>query len=347
MTAAVKHDPTSVGRQLGVWGAALVFSMALWRHTLLFYNDDFIKSVQAAQGVLTGYPHWRNYQSRLLGPWAVQSLTVLGINFTIAHILVGVAALTATGIVLFHAGRAAGGRQAGWSAMMAFYALFLMTMTRPWLYIWDYFIVLTWAVFLLLVIRRAPWWAFLLLMAVSFFNHEIAALIGVWMAVQALADGWAGRRRPDWRMLGGGILGVLGGAVTVEYLRTVLLKREIGWEIFSDVGKGPSSPLDAYFHVQIFANIKDIAQWFANPDWYFTFLIPVMLIVALAFGVIIAIRHGLRAAGLLVYVVGQITALMALGLLAETRTLLQLAPFLSIGGILAAKADWNAAPPVR
>ena len=92
-------------------------------------------------------------------------------------------------------------------------------LARPWLYIWDYFVVLAGAVFLLLMIRRAPWWSFLLLMGVAFFNHESALFIGVWMVAKALADAWAQRRRPDWAMLGGGVLGSLGGIVLIEYLR--------------------------------------------------------------------------------------------------------------------------------
>jgi hypothetical protein len=40
------------------------------------------------------------------------------------------------------------------------------------------------AVFLLLVIRRAPWWSLLLLMGVAFLNHESALFIGVWMVAR-------------------------------------------------------------------------------------------------------------------------------------------------------------------
>lgn len=119
-------------------------------------------------------------------------------------------------------------------------------MSRPWLYIWDYFILLVGAIFLLLVIRRAPWWAFLLLMSWTFFNHESALFIGVWMVAKALIDACAEGRRPDWGVLGGGVLGSLGGQALIEILRYSLLKREIGWEIFNDVGSGPTNELDAF-----------------------------------------------------------------------------------------------------
>ena len=184
-------------QELTVWVAAFVLSLAQWRHVAYFFGNcspncdmsDVIRAVQAERGVLEGYPHWRYFQSRLLGPLAEKSLNLLfGFNFLVAHMIVAVVVLTLCGVVMFYAGRAIGGRQSGWSALFAFETLFLLMMARPWLYIWDYFLLLLTATFMLLVIRRAPWWAFVLLMSVAFLNHEAALFIGVWMAAQALAD---------------------------------------------------------------------------------------------------------------------------------------------------------------
>jgi hypothetical protein len=308
----------------------------------IFFGNDFLRAVQAAQGVLAGYPHWRYFQSRLLGPCAVKYVSLLfGFNYALAHVIVATAVLTLASIAMFHAGRFVGGRQSGWSSLLAFQILFALTMSRPWLYIWDYFILLQTAVFLLLVIRRAPWWAFLLLMSGAFLNHESAVFIGVWMVAQALADSWAERRHPDWGMLGGGVLGSLGGLLLLEYLRTTLLKREIGWEIFRDVDINQNGPLNSYVHVQISTNLNDILQWITEPDIFLNFLIPLTLIVALALAIILAVRQGVRAVGLATCVVAQIAALLAFGLRAETRNLLQLVPFLCLAGMLAAYPDWG------
>jgi hypothetical protein len=132
-------------------------------------------------------------------------------------------------------GRAVDGRQSGWSALLAFNDLFTLSMCRPWLYIWDYFVLLNAAVFMLLVIRRAHWWSFLLLMGVAFLNHESALFLGVWMVAQALTNAWAERRRPDWGMLGGGVVGSLGGILLIEFLRRLLLKQEIGLKLYPGV----------------------------------------------------------------------------------------------------------------
>jgi hypothetical protein len=338
-----------------VWPAAFALSLGQWRHTAYFFGNcdasalcdmsDVARAVQAELGVLAGYPHWRYFQSRLLGPWAENLLHILfGFNFLVAHMIVAIVVSTLCGAAMFYAGHAIGGRQSGWSALFALQTLFALMMARPWLYIWDYFIVLTGTVFLLLVIRRAPWWAFLLLMSAAFFNHESALFIGVWMVAKALTDAWGERRAVDWRMLGGGVLGSLGGILLIEFLRRSLLNKEIGWEMFADVGKAPSSGFDAYFHVQITANLRDMYHWVTAPGFDLAFLIPLPLVVVLILAFIMVKRHGLKAAALAVYAVTQVAALLAFGMRSETRNLLQLLPFLCLGGMLAAKSDWDALP---
>ena len=289
-----EYARTKTTPDLRMWAAAFVLSLAQWHHVAFFFgNDTLWLNIQAEQGILDGYPHWRVIQSRVLGPWLEKFLSLLfGFKLCAAHIIIAVIVLTLCGVVMFHAGRAIGGRQRGWSALLAFHVLFTLMMALPWLYIWDYFVLLAAAVFMLLMIRRAPWWSFLLLMSVAFFNHESALFIGVWMVAKALADAWAERRRPDWGMLGGGVLGSLGGIVLMEYLRTSLLKRETGWEIFRDVGKPPTDPLEDYyyFHLQLPANLNDIYHWITHPTLNLLFVIPLPLVLALSSG-----RHPGRA----------------------------------------------------
>jgi hypothetical protein len=327
-----------------MWTAAFGLSLAQWYHFAFFFRNDFFKNIAAERGILDGYPYWRFFQSRVLGPGLEKLMGLLfGLNLANAHLIITVIMLTLCGVVMFHAGRAIGGRQAGWSALLCLHVLFSLTMARPWLYIWDYFILMVGAVFLLMVIRRAPWWSFLLLMGAASLNHESALFIGVWMVAKGLADAWVDRRRPDWWMLGGGILGSLGAIALIESLRRLLLKQEIGWKAFNDVGKPPDSRLEGFFHLQLSTNLNEIYQWITHPNVNFLFVKPLPLVVALALAVILVVRHGVKAAPLAIYAVTQVAALLVFGLVEETRTLLQLVPFLCIGGMLAAKPKWDAA----
>jgi hypothetical protein len=336
-------------QELLPWTAAFVLSLAQWRHAAYFFGNcsptcdmsDVVRAVEAEIGVLQGYPHWRFFQSRLLGPWAEKSLNLLfGVDLLVAHMITAVIVLTVCGAIMFYAGRAIGGRQYGWSALFAFQTLFALMMARPWLYIWDYFLVLVAATFMLLVIRRAPWWAFVALMAVAFFNHEAALFIGVWMVAQALADAWVERRLPDWGMLAGGILGNVTGILLIEYFRTTLLKREMGWELFKDAREIPSSWMDAYFHIQLTANLQDIYRWLTKPGFDMAFLILVPLVLTLILAAWLLARHGMKAAGLAAYATAQVTALLLFGLRTETRDLLELLPFLCLAGMMAARPEW-------
>jgi hypothetical protein len=339
-TPQLSSSRTSDLSWLAVWAASFVFSLAQWRHVVLFFGDDFLQNLQAEQGVLDGYPHWRLVQARVLGPWLEECLSVLfGFELRVGHVIIAVAVLTLSGVVMFQAGRAIGGRQEGWSALLAFHVLFSLMMTRPWLYIWDYFVLLVAAVFMLLIIRRAPWWSFLLLMSVAFFNHESALFIGVWMVAKGLAAASASRR-PDWRMVGGGVLGSLGGILLVEYLRRSLLKGEIGWQI---VGmEPPTNPKPYYFFLKLFDTFNGIFQWMRHPGYDLLFILPTLpLVLALALAVILVARHGIKAAPLAIYAVTTVTALLLFAVISETRALLELVPFLCLGGMLAAKPDWD------
>jgi hypothetical protein len=329
-------------RDLPVWIVCLAFSLAQWSHAAFFFGNDLLRSVQAEQGVIDGFPHWRVFQSRVLGPWVEKIVSLpFGSNLLIGHVVVAVVMLTLCGVVMFYAGRDIGGNHAGWSSLLAFQALFALTMARPWLYIWDYFVLLVAAAFLLLVIRRAPWSSFLLLMGIAFFNHESALFIGVWMVAKALTDAWAERRHPDWGMLAGGVLGSLAGILLTEFLRSALLVREIGWEIFTDMGQRPADPLAGYtyFHIQLFNNLSDIYRWIVHPTANLLFVKALPIVVALALAVILVLRRGLKAAPLAVYAITQVAALLFFALTSEARTNLQLVPFLCLGGMLAARHD--------
>src|SRR5262245_35601509 len=170
-----KESRTKTTQDLTMWAASFVLSVAQWRHVVYFFGNNLALNVQAEQGILDGYPHWRIVQSRVLGPWLEKFLSLLfGFKRSLAQMVLAIPFLALCGAVMFHAGCAIGGRQRGWSALLAFHVLFTLMMAPPWLYIYDYFVLLAAAVFMLLMIRRAPWWSFLLLMSLASLNHDSA-----------------------------------------------------------------------------------------------------------------------------------------------------------------------------
>ena len=74
----------------------------------------------------------------------------------------------------------------------------------------------------------------------------------------------------------------------------------------------------------------------------FAALIPLPLLVSVAIAVILVVRHGAYGIPLAAYALAQVVALLAFGMRAEARDLLELMPFLCLGGMLAMKPDWDA-----
>jgi hypothetical protein len=325
-----------VANWLPIWATSIALSIAQLRHIVLFFGADIQLDLQAEQGVLDGYPHWRLVQSRVLGPLLEKGLSLLfGVSLQLSHSIIAVVLLVIIGVVIFHVGQRIRGRQSGWSALLAFHVLFALMMARPWLYIWDYFILLTAALFLLLVVARASWWLFLLLMSIAFFNHDGAVFIGVWMVAKGLIDAWTNRRL-DWGMVGGGVIGSVAGILITEYLRRSLLKGEVGWKI---VGMEP--PLGTqqyYFFVHLHETLNNSLQWIMHPHSNLLFPVPLLAIGwAIAVSVLLVVRRGWKALPLTIYAMSVVTALLLFAVISETRALLELVPFLCVGGMLVAK----------
>ncbi|TWB77234.1 hypothetical protein FBZ87_10348 [Nitrospirillum amazonense] len=326
-----------------VTGTAFILAVAQWRHIVHFFDQYLLQNLQAEVGVLQGYPHWRFFQSRVLAPFLEHLIELTGVNLTSAHAVVAVFGLTGAGLALFYAAQAAAGqgaasqrvdgRQKAWTALLAMHVLFMALMSKPWLYIWDFVLLLTTAVFYLLVLTRAPWWAFLALLGVACFNHESAVFIGGYMMAKAVIDAWVEKRRPDWRWLASGLLGSVAAFAIIEFLRKMLLKEEVGYKIFRDIQKSSSTTFDAYFHIQVGENFGQFYDWITDPSLSLDLLIPVYLATVLGLTAVMVKRHGVRALSLAAFVLVQVLAVLALGLTNETRTLLHLIPFVALAGI--------------
>jgi hypothetical protein len=324
------------------WVIAVLLALGQLRHQILFFNANIGRSVQAAEGVLEGLPHWRVFQSRLLGPELVGLLSSAGgLSFLNAHLVVSTVAMVLSGVLAFRVAGWLGGRAAGWGGLLSLHVLFALLMTAPWLYIWDYFVLLLGLLFLHLVVHRAPWWALLAVMALCFLNHESAQFCAVWMVAQGLADNWrlhrADWRRWRWEMSVSGLLGGLGGLAVTELLRSALLIREVGPEIFNDVAMATIGP---HVHIKLSENIGEIVTWFTVPDYGLSFLIPLLPLTALVAAGVLLHRHGLAALGLFAYVLAQVVALALFTVLPETRVLLQLVPFLVVAPALLSNGRW-------
>jgi hypothetical protein len=326
--------PTSAhgraSRRLARAACAVAIAAAQFRLLVLLLGPRYRLSVEAAEGVLRGEPHWRVYQNRLLGPWLVEILEPAAGSFERAHALVSIALLAVAGYVLLafleRVHRDPARAHAAW---LAGSFLVVCCFGRDWLYVWDLVDLLVFVVWNALVVTGARWPAHAALVAVAIWNRETALFVAAWMAVDPPLRWLAARRdvprpRLDVPRMAAGLALVAGGVALVETLRSTLLVRETGPDLVGAVaGAGPS------VHVMLAQNASALAAAFSSFRFTLSFLVPVALVLFLVLCVRVARRDPTRNAGLALIHASIVASLVVFGILFETRIYLPLVPFVA------------------
>src|SRR5215468_10652410 len=97
--------PRQAKENLFVGLLAAFCAVAQFRLIAMMYQVWYGRAVEAAYGVVIGMPHWRSYQSRVLGPFAIEGLTKVLPDYLSAHVLLSIAALTIAGFLAWRLGR--------------------------------------------------------------------------------------------------------------------------------------------------------------------------------------------------------------------------------------------------
>jgi len=298
--------------------AAIALALAQFRILYMFLGPDYPRSVMAAFGVVHGKPHWRIYQSRILGPYLVDSLTRVFPSAASAYVFVTIAVLAAAGIVAWRVGDRIAGERGSWRCLLAIHAGFAFLLAHPWLYIWDYFDLLVFMLFVLFVVEKRPTWWFVALCLIGMLNHEIAMFIGLWLVVD-------GVMKRAWLRAGSGVACVVAGLVMIELLRRSLLVEELGPKLFIDAPKDVGKS----FYFALGHNLYDAYLIFMHWDYRLLFLI-VMFVIAIPFVAWWVFKRYPEWRSLVIVQVLMLGSLVTFGLLIETRVYIVLVPFLAL-----------------
>jgi len=291
---------------------ALVLACAQFWRIALALGDRYSLCVDAARGIVEGHPHWRIYQSRVLAPYAVDALSIVTRDFTLAHALFSIGLLVACGLVAYRIGARFG---RGWAALFVFHAGFALCAGRPWLYAWDFVDALVFLLFVDFVIAHRPWTHLLALAGLGAVNHEVAMFVAVYVAL----DGARARR---WKQAAAGAATVAAILAAVELLRRALLVEEIGPLLFPDAPRDIGSS----FHFAIPHNLELLQRMFGHIE-YATFAVPVILALFAA----ACVR--LRATPLVVTHLLLLASLVAFGAITEVRIYVVLIPLVVLGAV--------------
>ncbi len=285
-------------------------------HVIAFVlGGSYGRSVTTAHDVLLGRPHWRVYQSRVLSPYLIDTLTPLFGSFLAAHVFVSIVALILAGLVAWRIGQRLADTRGAVASLLVFHASFALLLSRPWLIAWDYLDALVFLIFLDFVLSGRSWRWFVGLFAIAVFNHEIALFIPVWLVCEAVV------RRDRVRGVAG-VVSLASGMVILESLRRLLLVQEMGPTIFLDA----PSHAGGSFHFRLFDNLARLAMVDNQM-----LVVGVFLLGVLAIAGWLAWQDPTRFLGLALMQVALIGSLLTFGVVQETRLYVVLIPLYVLG----------------
>lgn len=316
--------------------AALLGAIAQFRMIVTIIGGAYGDSIAAAQGVVAGTPHWQIYQSRVLGPWAVQILSGPLGSFTSAHILYTIGVYFLAGLAMLVAAYRLFGARAAWAAFLCFHILCVILINRRWHYIWDGGELLSFTLFCYFVLSGKNWRWMTGLFCVSILNRESALFIAAWMICYPLLNAMLDHTRPRLPMMLAGLGCMVGGVAVIQGLRWALLKQEIGPELFAMpqlAGQG--------FHSHWQDNVTYLVDAFLHPGLEFNILIVILWAMPLALTWALARRFGRNYLGLGLAHCLIVLSLPIVGVLPETRVLFDLVPFISLGFVALTHGEQN------
>ncbi len=319
--------------------ASLAAALAQFHMIAAVMGARYGMSIAAAQGVVDGMPHWRIDQSRVLGPWLVEGLSRLTGSFGTAHVLYTILLYFLAGLAILAASYRLFGARAAWICFLSFHLLCMLLINSMWHYVWDSGELLSFVVFCYFVLSGKNWRWMVGLFAISILNRESAFYIALWMILDPLLTAALDRTRPRPAMAIAGLGCLLAGGGTVYLLRELLLKKEVGPEMF-----GMPELAGRNFHPHIAENIRFVTDALLHPTLDFNILMLVILVSPLVMTVLLFRRRGRRYLSLGIPHVLIALSLPIVGVLSETRVMFDLVPFLAIGvaGLCEEDRIWDA-----
>lgn len=151
-----------------------------------FHSENINELVMAAKGVVSGTPHWRAYQGRLLGPYAIYGVFLAtNLTYTQAYTSVVAGLLFAWNALTFGVfTRLTGSLLAGVGCAVVGSVAF-NRLHHYWFYPWDSFDLILFTAFVYFIYARKSLAWYIALFAIELTNREAALFIPVWIVLNS------------------------------------------------------------------------------------------------------------------------------------------------------------------
>lgn len=302
---------TSSRSWLFVLSALCVMVLAQWQFSSWqqTHAENIDQLIDAARGVLSGTPHWRAYQNRILSPALVHAMGWFSYQPMTLFVQYALFALNAALFLLVW--RRTGHHLLGVLAVAACGLLWILEHHR-WSYTWDFTEAACWLALSWMAINRASLKAVLMLIVVSAFNRESALFMCLYPlvcgALLLRQDAAQGRR---W--IKGGVLALVAVLLVTEGLRKLLF----GYSSLSGVGVDASHAVFEN-HINLAINLRLLATMVeqASPILFILAFYGVSMLWFIQVGIS---RRAPQLVGLGVALLLYFASLLVFGLLNELR----------------------------
>ena len=230
------------------------------------FKGQLTSNIEAALGVIQGTPHWKVYQSRLLGPYFFELVNnILGLGHSYAFLLTLFLQsffMFLTVILTYKSISGSWLTSYGIAILSSFFVALLLQ--GKWLYLWDFFDF----IFISLVIwsyyKEKSLLIIFSIITLAIFNRELSLIVLIWLALISgykiifKAENNISRYKKIFFV---SIILLIAGYSVINYLREFLLIKELGPELFVDSGKNLSS---SSFHFKFFNNLERFSNTIFN-----------------------------------------------------------------------------------
>ncbi|MDR6951679.1 hypothetical protein J2X65_001028 [Ancylobacter sp. 3268] len=304
---------------------------ALTFRALYMMHGDWKDLADAAYGVITGRPHWRAFQNRLLGPYLV-----LGINTVVPTYRQSLLIFTALGLLAQNALFYLLLRSIDLSVRSAmlcvcFWSFMFLVLQDYWIYTWDVLdiIIFTIISYIILFVNNKKIMIFLYPLAI--LNREIALLIPIFVILYEAYNVFYYKKNSISINISRNILNIIICTILiVTGLIYVKISRDFLF-VQSSLGGLDSSNKYMGNHINIIYNLKELffINFFSGSEAYVVTLWISMIYASLVFTKSDDIS--MKMAVLLFYMI--VVSILLFGLLNEARVyfpLISLAIFIYI-----------------
>lgn len=302
---------TSSRSWLFILSALFVLVLAQWQFSSWqqTHAENLDQLIDAARGVLSGTPHWRAYQNRILSPALVHVMGWFTYQPMTLFVQGAIYGLNAALFLMIW-------RKTGHSllAVLAVAACGLLWMLEHhrWSYTWDFTEAACWLALSWMALNGASLKAVQILILVSAFNRESALFMSLYPlvcgAMLLKQDAAEGRR---W--IKGGVLSFLVVLLVTEGLRKLLF----GYSSLSGVGVDASHAVFEN-HINLAINLRLLGTMVeqASPILFILVFYGVSMLWLIQLGLS---RRAPRLLGLGVALLAYFASLLVFGLLNELR----------------------------